>query len=546
MLIKRLDFLSPPVTFYHKGFLSHSSIVSGIISIISMIIILSLTIYFSLEIIQKKKPNAFSYNSFIEDAGIFPINSSSLFHFISMAPAYSESVIEGIDFTNFRIIGFDVYYEYYLAYKNLSLLNHWLYGFCNNESDTKGISHLVNYDYFEKSACIKKYFIAEDQKYYDIGDPKFKWPEIAHGTYQKNYSIYNVIIERCKEDTIDLILGEGHHCRNSLDFEELFKNYSMYGVAYFYFINHYINILNYENPNKKFFYTIEGILSKNEYTSNHVNFNPSLIKTHNGLIFDNIKEIRAHIFERNEVFTSKREGNDIFSVYIFWLKNVMNYHERAYKRIQDIISNIGGIYQFVVVMATFINTSFNNYIVLSDTEILLTSNIYREKTIDKNNEIERQNLKKLKELKKEKTRNNIHKNSNRNKIKNEKPHNKIEKNKNENNNSKSYNNCITSYENINVSKVLFDKNDNKDNQNIKNKNNKNSKNKTFCNFLLYKLTCGKKNSYYNVYIDFRKKMISEEHLIKNHLNIYNLLRATEKKRFHLRNSYKLNNLINLI
>ena len=68
-----------------------------------------------------------------------------------------------------------------------------------------------------------------------------------------------------------------------------------------------------------------------------------MIKTHNGLIFDNIENTRTHIYERNDVFTAKKEENDIFIVYIFWLKNIMEYHERTYKRIQDIISNIGGL-----------------------------------------------------------------------------------------------------------------------------------------------------------------------------------------------------------
>jgi len=42
------------------------------------------------------------------------------------------------------------------------------------------------------------------------------------------------------------------------------------------------------------------------------------------------------------------------------------------------------------------------------------------------------------------------------------------------------------------------------------------------------------------------KIISEEHLIKNHLNIYNLLRVIEKKRNNRRDSYELNDLIQII
>ena len=122
-------------------------------------------------------------------------------------------------------------------------------------------------------------------------------------------------------------------------------------MAYLYFINYYINIVNYEKPNKPFLFFSEGILYKNEYTINHLNFVPAQIKTNNGLIFDNIEEESVHIFERNDVFTKEKNGYDIFISFIFWIKNTMNIHERNYKRIQDIISSIGGIYQFITIVA---------------------------------------------------------------------------------------------------------------------------------------------------------------------------------------------------
>jgi hypothetical protein len=73
-------------------------------------------------------------------------------------------------------------------------------------------------------------------------------------------------------------------------------------------------------------------------------------------------------------------------------------------------------------------------------------------------------------------------------------------------------------------------------------------NKTFFSYLFYKITCGKNNNYYKIYEHFRIKIISEEHLIKNHLNIYNLLKVTENKRKNTKKkySYKLADLINLI
>ena len=75
MLIKKLDFISPKVTFYFQGHLHHSSVLSGILSIISMIFIFILALYYVLEMIQRKDPNSFSFTSFIEDAPIYQANN---------------------------------------------------------------------------------------------------------------------------------------------------------------------------------------------------------------------------------------------------------------------------------------------------------------------------------------------------------------------------------------------------------------------------------------------------------------------------------------
>jgi len=492
MFLKRVDFLSPPITFYYKGYLSHSSILSGILSIISMILILILAIYYSLEIIQRKNPKIFSYTTFVEDAGTFSMNSSHLFHFISMSTILSNFVNDGINFTYFRIVGLEVYYESYLASKNISEYDHWLYGRCNNNTDTQGISDMITYDFFERSACIRKYYSTKDQKYYDTNDLKFKWPVIAHGTHNPNYQLYNIIIESCKEDTVDLILGEGSHCKET-EFYELNQNYTYFGVSYFYYINNFIDIINYGKPKKQFFDVIEGMLYKNEYATNHLNFDPVQIKTHNGLIFDNTEEESSHIFQRNDVFTAAKKENDIFIAYIFWLKNTMNFHERDYKRIQDVISSIGGIYQFITIVAIYINSLYNNYIVLSDTETLLNSSIYNERTISIKNENERKRtIQKLRELKNEKINNKFSDNMN---YSMEKPKNENIKNSRiDNILSKSKNNmCITSTDNINSNQNHIDT---KKIKNLKKFNNRSEreKDKNFCDFLFFKFSCEKKEN----------------------------------------------------
>ena len=136
MFIKKLDFLSPKITLYHKGSLSHNSWMSGLLTIFSWTIIILCGVYYSLDLIKRQNPKSFFYNRFVEDSGEFPINSSLLFHYISMGNVneIDPNNDMAFDFYSFRIIGIDTYYQNYMNDndRNLSNYNHWLYGKCNN------------------------------------------------------------------------------------------------------------------------------------------------------------------------------------------------------------------------------------------------------------------------------------------------------------------------------------------------------------------------------------------------------------------------------
>ena len=548
MFIKSLDYLSPPITFYHQGLLFHSSFVSGILSIISIIVIITLTLHYSKELIEKKNPKSFSYNTFIEDSGIFPMNASSLFHFISVASKENNFISNGIDFSLFRIIGLEVYFDIYLNDNNLSHYNHWLYGKCNSTIDAEGLDNLIQYDFFESSACIRKYFNKEEQKYYNVGDSKFRWPVIAHGTYNKNVKLYNIIVEKCEESTLNLILGEGHQCKNALEFE-FNQSYSFYGEILLYIINHYSDISNYSSPYIKYLEMVGNALSINSFSVNHLNFNPSIIKTYHGLLSDKIDEKKEIIYERHEIYSFLKENKDIYSIFVIWLKNKLYKNERSYRNLQDIISSFGGIYQSITIIAYYLNTLYNKFIVLSDTEVLLHSFIHSEKHSHeyKKKEHKDQKIQKLNELSNDIIKNDINKTFHKEKYNTEKT------NKNKNNekekkiNDSSYmnNNLFFSKENINIStEKLNYKTNNKKFRYIE--NTKKLELTNFFYYLIFLITCRKKKQYFNFYREFRMKIISEEHLIRNHLNIYNLLRVTERKRYYKRNSYQLNELIKLI
>ena len=77
-------------------------------------------------------------------------------------------------------------------------------------------------------------------------------------------------------------------------------------------------------------------------------------------------------------------------------------------------------------------------------------------------------------------------------------------------------------------------------------NSKNKKAIKLSNYICFKISCKRKENYCKIYENFRTKIISEEHLIRNHFNLYNILKVTQKKRHILKNKYNVEDLIKFI
>jgi len=540
MFIKNLDYLSPPITFYYTGSLSHSSVVSGILSIFSFALIIAIAIYFSMDLIQRKNPTAFYYNHFVDDSGIFPMNSSSLFHYISLQDAKNNHRDSGVDFTIFRVIGMETFFTQYLNNNNnISKFNHWLYGPCKNVN-IEGIKYLITNNYFEKSACIIKYFSSEKQKYFDIEDSEFRWPIMAHGTYNSNSKFYSIFLERCKENTINLILGEDYHCSNE---DQLKERIGITSGAHLYYIDHYVDVLNYDKPNTKFINRIENSIQLKNYPVNHLNFDPSLVRTHNGLVFDNVINEESYIYERNDVFTYETGDSYVYTVYYFWLSNNQKYYERSYKRIQEVISNIGGINQAITLFVYIINKLYNNFIILYDTNNLLFSLIDSEEQ----HSPKRKKIEKLVSPKSYKNIESMKQSTNliRSELENSNINFEQKKSKTNYNISFSRSNYSNCNLNNNESNIKYNDEVKSEYKNsmtfskIKEKYN-------FWNFIIFKTSCEKKYNIFRTFDRFRMKLMSEEHMLRNHLNIYKLLKVTKTKNYSRIKSLRLNDLYKLI
>ena len=186
---------------------------------------------------------------------------------------------------------------------------------------------------------------------------------------------YTIILEKCEEEALHLIKKEEKsHCKTDKEIDELI---GLNSKVYLSFIDNDIDMLNYKNPVYKYLYTKENSIQQWSYPINHLNFFPSINKTHNDLLFDNVIEKLSYFYDINTVYTHNDDTNNFYLVYYLWLNNRMHYYERTYKRIQEIISSIDGIYQFIFFLI-FLNRLYNNDKVLIYTENLLNFSIYSE------------------------------------------------------------------------------------------------------------------------------------------------------------------------
>ena len=245
MFLKKFDIVSPSITLYYKRNKIHSSIFSVILTIIVYILIFIFGIYYALEFINRKNPTAFYFNKYIEDAGIFPLNASSLFHYIQFTKTLGnvDDANDFIDFNSIRIVGVeDLSIDNYPS-TDLESIPHWIYGFCNNTTDTQGIGHLIISDSYFNSACIRKYYNPQTRRYYDSNSKNFIWPQLAHGMSNENRKFYGLIAEKCKNDNLRALSGLGS-CSDS----ETIDNYVYSHVMSIYLIDHFSDVLNYRKP----------------------------------------------------------------------------------------------------------------------------------------------------------------------------------------------------------------------------------------------------------------------------------------------------------
>ena len=351
-------------------------------------------------------------------------------------------------------------------------------------------------------------------------------------------------------------------------------------------IDNYADVLNYENPFTKYFYGISNGLFEESYTANHLNFNPATLITNDAIFFDNDKKSISYIFQQNEKVTGDPGKTGIYVAFYFWMQNSMHYYERKYRNFQDALSDIGGLASLLYNAAYIVNFLVSNFVILFDTEGLLDeiesskkfsknvirNNVYKNliqnqnltpntESLERNNG-DKNNINKINTppIRKANQKINYNDFTNSGSITNnvffvcDNNSNKINEKDIENNQKKKPNlkiakkNSLINRNKINIfnfkdkmgrkpeKKRTFRKSVNfkymVDFYSLNKKKNKTKKNKAknrmkFWEYISFFFSCGKFHQKMNCYDEFRCRIISEENLILNYLNVCKLLKATK-------------------
>ena len=381
-MLKQFDNLSPPISLFYKRHLRHSSTISGIISIITYTTIIILGIIFSINFLFQKNPIAYFYNRFIYDIGIFSFNNSGIFHFLYLGQKSDFSY----DNRSIYVIGVNEYSNIINENTNMTLYDHWIYEPCNNKHIGNLKKDLNDYkNSFYYGLCINNFYNKTTKKIININDNNFKYPIIEHGSSNINSNPYGIFILRCQNHS-ELNKNDCYD-KNICD-----RKVIEIDTINIFFIDHNIDVTNYNYPLIRFYNKISNKIILTSYTINHLNFKPLKLTTHSGLLFNNNLELNSFVYDFNEKLTIEEGNKGIYGSFYFWMQNQMEIFDRTYQKIQDISANISGISKLFSIIGYYLNYLISKVTLIQD----LSNDII--KNIDKCDK--KINLKDLKSTKK--------------------------------------------------------------------------------------------------------------------------------------------------
>lgn len=325
--LKNYDLLGIEPKIYHESHIRKRTIIGGIITIFSVILIVSAIIYFFSEI--------FLRNSFLlisnQTTDYQPKLDISKFPIMIGLYDSQGKHIEDLD-SQVLIIG--EFYEIKNSKEDNNQIRFLVEKFKLKNCDLK--------DFDEYAHLFNKFSL---NKYYCIPNEHLKGKTFYGNFLDKNYdnSFLTIKIAKCVKG-MPLIndLGNGDLCKTK---DEINMNLS-HVFLNFLFLDYDIDHSDYENPVKIVSRSETLSLSSTVFNCYHLRKRIGKYHTDSGFIFNNIK---TNLFFQYEYFiniTDLRIDNPmeiVFGQLIFSLSKKSDNYYRNYMKLQSALANIGGI-----------------------------------------------------------------------------------------------------------------------------------------------------------------------------------------------------------
>ena len=382
MFLKNCDFISPEITLHFKGETHHSSIFSGIASIILFILGVSLSIFFSMDLLFKKNPTMFSYERTLQNSLIFPLNSSAFFHYISILNKDNNTNIYNQKlFTVMGIQGSTSNINLYLNNTD-ETFSHWIYEKCDENEYGEENSYIFRGDKnkykllnYNNGLCLSKYYDKENNKILFKNDSNFNYPFIENS----DNNFYIILLRNCINNSII-------NNNNCLHIDSLNDFFYSEPQIYLSFLSAEIELKNYKNP---IIYDIKNESITFDYESyiifNNVIFTPITIETNEGFILDVNKKDYTTSFE-SSILSYKYINSDNYlkASFIISLSSKNKIYERVYKKIQDIAGAVDGFTEILIILIDFINRFiFHDFQVIHDYADIIQGHVKKYKISQK-------------------------------------------------------------------------------------------------------------------------------------------------------------------
>ena len=439
MIIKNFDFISPPITLFYHGMESHSSIYTGIISLIILIICIISAIILSLDIFLKRNPSIFYWKKSIEDVEKIYLNKENFLHFITLLDENLNNIYDEKAFTIIGINNFSINMiinstttkeskknKTNTLYNNFS---YYIYDICDEKDEGgKIITEKDKKNLFLRSLCIKAYYNKTSNETIYKGDNNFEYPFLQHGYSRGNNINYGILIRKCVNgSTLNNVT-----CYDSTILNDLKNELYYYSIT---FIDDSLNPDNYSFPFSNSLNNVTYKYEEEEFTINYLFYHNIELETTTGFLFDFVNEKqtiaydystfttlsieetenekkeekeendnneehddrRRNLVENTTIITNTSELTGTFQYINMFILNMRNYNEvyqRKYKKIQDVIGTIDGFLGIFLFICEIVhNFLYHNFLIMYDFNNILYVKVNNNKVNPNHNGKNNENYK---------------------------------------------------------------------------------------------------------------------------------------------------------